>query len=86
MFESIGVGDENATAYGATLTWIIKGNLQSYFLQSFSIPYSFLNPIFRKDGTGMIGRILFAFYKGSSLDSDSKMWRLKFLSLSLLLS
>jgi hypothetical protein len=26
MFESIGVGDENATAYGATLTWIIKGN------------------------------------------------------------
>ena len=25
MFESIGVGDENATAYGATLTWLIKG-------------------------------------------------------------
>jgi len=25
MFESIGVGDETATAYGATLTWIIKG-------------------------------------------------------------
>lgn len=29
-----------------------------------------------KDGTGMIGRILFAWYQGSSLDSNSKMWRL----------
>jgi hypothetical protein len=52
MFESIGVGDESATAYGATLTWLIK------------------------DGTGMTGRILFAWYQGSSLDSNSKMWRL----------
>ena len=26
MFESIGVGDEKATAYGATLTWLIKGS------------------------------------------------------------
>jgi len=25
MFESMGVGDEKATAYGATLTWLIKG-------------------------------------------------------------
>ena len=29
-----------------------------------------------KDGTGMIGRIVFAWYQGSSLDSNSKMWRL----------
>jgi len=28
MFESIGVGDENATAYGATLTWLIKGSMK----------------------------------------------------------
>ncbi len=26
MFETIGVGDENSTVYGATLTWLIKGN------------------------------------------------------------
>jgi hypothetical protein len=25
IFESIGVGDDQATAYGATLTWLIKG-------------------------------------------------------------
>jgi hypothetical protein len=36
-------------------------------------PFRFL---FLKDGTGMIGRILFAYYQGSSLDSNSKMWRL----------
>ncbi|XP_034946241.1 RUS1 family protein C16orf58 [Chelonus insularis] len=29
-----------------------------------------------KDGTGMIGRILFAWWKGSDLDSQSKKWRL----------
>jgi hypothetical protein len=29
-----------------------------------------------KDGTGMMGRILFAWYQGSSLDSNCKMWRL----------
>ena len=52
MFESMGVGDNTATAYSATMTWIIK------------------------DGTGMIGRILFAWYQGTLLDSNSKMWRL----------
>ncbi|RMZ94594.1 hypothetical protein BpHYR1_036278 [Brachionus plicatilis] len=52
IFESIGVGDQTATAYGATITWLIK------------------------DGTGMAGRIIFAWYQGSSLDSNSKMWRL----------
>ncbi|KAK9681091.1 Vitamin B6 photo-protection and homoeostasis [Popillia japonica] len=29
-----------------------------------------------KDGTGMIGRIIFAWWKGSSLDSDCKKWRM----------
>ncbi|XP_038053737.1 RUS family member 1-like isoform X2 [Patiria miniata] len=29
-----------------------------------------------KDGTGMCGRILFAWYQGSSLDCDAKRWRL----------
>ncbi|CAG9760087.1 unnamed protein product [Ceutorhynchus assimilis] len=28
-----------------------------------------------KDGTGMVGRILFAWWKGSGLDSDCKKWR-----------
>jgi hypothetical protein len=27
IFESVGVGDEKATAYGATLTWLIKGKV-----------------------------------------------------------
>lgn len=52
MFESIGVGNEQATAYGATLTWLIK------------------------DGTGMVGRICFAWHQASFLDSNSKMWRM----------
>lgn len=52
MFESIGVGDDEATAYGATLTWLIK------------------------DGTGMVGRICFAWQHASFLDSNSKMWRM----------
>ncbi|XP_065215870.1 RUS family member 1 [Planococcus citri] len=29
-----------------------------------------------KDGTGMIGRILFAWWKGTNLDTDCKKWRL----------
>ncbi|XP_074854342.1 RUS family member 1 isoform X2 [Carettochelys insculpta] len=29
-----------------------------------------------KDGTGMVGRILFAWMKGSKLDCDAKQWRL----------
>ena len=29
-----------------------------------------------KDGTGMVGRILFAWSKGTELDADSKKWRL----------
>uniref|UniRef100_A0ACD5TV74 Uncharacterized protein n=1 Tax=Avena sativa TaxID=4498 RepID=A0ACD5TV74_AVESA len=31
---------------------------------------------FIRDLTGMLGSILFAFYQGSNLDSDAKMWRL----------
>ncbi|KAG7506216.1 hypothetical protein JOB18_049263 [Solea senegalensis] len=29
-----------------------------------------------RDGTGMLGRILFAWHKGSKLDSEAKKWRL----------
>lgn len=29
-----------------------------------------------KDGTGMVGRIMFAWYRGTSLDSEAKTWRL----------
>ncbi|KAM9457865.1 RUS family member 1 [Clarias gariepinus] len=29
-----------------------------------------------RDGTGMLGRILFAWFKGSKLDSEAKKWRL----------
>ncbi|KAL4223503.1 hypothetical protein ACF0H5_016974 [Mactra antiquata] len=29
-----------------------------------------------KDGTGMLGRILFAWFQGTSLDCDAKRWRL----------
>ena len=31
MFEAIGVGDDKATAYGATLTWLIKGIFKKIF-------------------------------------------------------
>ncbi|CAH1801676.1 unnamed protein product [Owenia fusiformis] len=52
VLEGVGVGDENATALAATLTWLMK------------------------DGTGMVGRILFAWMQGTSLDYDAKRWRL----------
>lgn len=52
IFKGIGVGDSNATALAATITWIMK------------------------DGTGMIGRIVFAWWKGYVLDTDCKKWRL----------
>ena len=32
--------------------------------------------VIHSDGTGMVGRIAFAWYQGTSLDSNSKMWRL----------
>ncbi|XP_074641058.1 RUS family member 1-like [Tubulanus polymorphus] len=51
VLQGYGVGDENATATAATITWILK------------------------DGTGMFGRIVFAWLKGSSLDCDAKRWR-----------
>ncbi|KAL3269198.1 hypothetical protein HHI36_008280 [Cryptolaemus montrouzieri] len=52
ILKGVGVGDAEASALSATITWILK------------------------DGSGMIGRILFAWWKGSKLDCDSKKWRL----------
>ncbi|KAK7576676.1 hypothetical protein V9T40_012962 [Parthenolecanium corni] len=52
ILKGVGVGDQEATALAATVTWILK------------------------DGTGMIGRIGFAWWKGYSLDTDCKKWRL----------
>ncbi|XP_018568055.1 RUS1 family protein C16orf58 homolog isoform X2 [Anoplophora glabripennis] len=52
VLKGVGVGDPNATALSAAITWIMK------------------------EGTGMIGRILFAWWKGNGLDSDCKKWRL----------
>ncbi|XP_070837150.1 RUS family member 1 [Chaetodon trifascialis] len=48
----VGVGNQEATVAGATITWLLR------------------------DGTGMLGRILFAWRKGSKLDSEAKKWRL----------
>ncbi|KAK9873342.1 hypothetical protein WA026_022147 [Henosepilachna vigintioctopunctata] len=52
ILKGVGVGDAEASALSATITWILK------------------------DGSGMIGRIFFAWWKGSKLDCDSKKWRL----------
>lgn len=46
------MGDANATALAATVTWLLK------------------------DGAGMVGRIAFAWAKGTELDCYSKKWRL----------
>ncbi|XP_030761927.1 RUS1 family protein C16orf58 homolog isoform X2 [Sitophilus oryzae] len=51
VLKGVGVGDSDANALSATITWILK------------------------EGTGMIGRILFAWWKGSGLDCDCKKWR-----------
>ena len=71
MFEAIGVGDDKATAYGATLTWLIKGHPNSFFIKQKNL----ISNYFLTDGTGMAGKIVFAWYQGSWLDSNSKMWR-----------
>lgn len=52
ILKGVGVGDANANAYSATITWILK------------------------DGSGMIGRILFAWIKGNDLDTNCKKWRI----------
>ncbi|CAH1154082.1 unnamed protein product [Phaedon cochleariae] len=52
ILKGVGVGNAQATALSAAVTWILK------------------------DGTGMVGRIIFAWWKGKGLDSDCKKWRL----------
>ncbi|XP_044753787.1 RUS family member 1 isoform X1 [Coccinella septempunctata] len=52
ILKGVGVGDAEASALSATITWIMK------------------------DGSGMIGRIFFAWWKGNMLDCNCKKWRL----------
>ncbi|KAJ8967512.1 hypothetical protein NQ314_002827 [Rhamnusium bicolor] len=52
VLKGVGVGDAQASALSAAITWIMK------------------------EGTGMIGRIIFAWWKGNGLDSDCKKWRI----------
>ncbi|KAJ3626054.1 hypothetical protein MTP99_016580 [Tenebrio molitor] len=52
ILKGVGVGNVEASALSATITWIMK------------------------DGTGMVGRIMFAWWKGNSLDCNCKKWRL----------
>ncbi|XP_050502873.1 RUS family member 1 [Diabrotica virgifera virgifera] len=51
ILKGVGVGNQEANALSAAVTWILK------------------------DGMGMIGRIVFAWWKGSFLDTDCKKWR-----------
>ncbi|KAJ6653360.1 hypothetical protein lerEdw1_009261, partial [Lerista edwardsae] len=60
VLKGVGVGDETSTVTAATVTWILKGG--TCLLSAY--------------GTGMLGRILFAWSKGSKLDCDAKQWRL----------
>ncbi|XP_050420463.1 RUS family member 1 [Adelges cooleyi] len=53
ILKGVGVGDAQASALAASITYILK------------------------DGTGMIGRITFAWWKGSELDTKCKTWRLR---------
>lgn len=53
ILKGVGVGDAQASALAATITYILK------------------------DGAGMIGRITFAWWKGSELDTQCKKWRLR---------
>lgn len=52
VLRGIGVGNEQASLLGATLTWLLK------------------------DGTGMLGRIMFAWLQGTNLDCNAKRCRL----------
>ncbi len=71
-FEGLGVGEQSASVSGATFVWMLKMRLVfpvvSSCLSLFSRCVAF--------SAGMIGSIVFAYYKSSSLDAHCKQWRL----------
>ncbi|KAI3359523.1 hypothetical protein L3Q82_013924 [Scortum barcoo] len=84
--KGVGVGNQEATVAAATVTWLLRGdrlkcNQKIIFFSSVvsgcmvSLTYKLMSSP-PADGTGMLGRILFAWRKGSKLDSEAKKWRL----------
>lgn len=71
IFKGVGVGDANATALAATITWILKGMRVGLRVANGT---ESLCPF--PDGTSMIGSLLFATLQCTKMDSDSKRWRL----------
>lgn len=72
IFKGVGVGDANATALAATITWILKGRRVGSRVENRTESLSLFFP----DGTSMIGSLLFATLQCTKMDSDSKRWRL----------
>ncbi|RVE69875.1 hypothetical protein OJAV_G00082250 [Oryzias javanicus] len=66
-------------AFASTLSWtlVTQASLKGVGVgnQDATVAAATVTWILR-DGTGMLGRILFAWQKGSKLDSDAKKWRL----------
>ncbi len=60
----VGVGNQEATVAAATITWLLRGMCTNDICSFLNACFSnhFL-PLF-SDGTGMLGRILFAWLKG----------------------
>ncbi|XP_026064621.1 RUS1 family protein C16orf58 homolog isoform X2 [Carassius auratus] len=78
--KGVGVGNQEATVAAATITWLLRGKCTNdlcLFLNAcFSNHFPHLFFFFFSDGTGMLGRIVFAWLKGNKLDSEAKKWRL----------
>lgn len=63
----VGVGNQEATVAAATMTWLLKGDPSKYTLNvcCTSVARGVCKVLFSPaDGTGMCGRILFAWRKG----------------------
>lgn len=65
--KGVGVGNQEATVAAATITWLLRGDALKYaiHLHDFCMVGATCKLVFFPvDGTGMMGRILFAWRKG----------------------
>lgn len=64
--KGVGVGNQEATVAAATVTWLLRGMCVCGFIGADVHEYIDMKSFFffLSDGTGMLGRILFAWFKG----------------------
>lgn len=71
VLKGVGVGDENATVLAATTTFILRG-----LRLIVDVRKSFIYIFYLKDGTSIIGSLVFATINCYQMDANCKRWRL----------